>query len=210
MGGRKQPVPDSADGAVDTRERLLQAAVELVGAGGYAGTGVDAIAARAGVAKTAIYWHFGNKHGLLLAALERQQGAWVTELQAAVAEAGTPAERLDRLLAHVRAGVVNQPGARTMVLSLLLEQGGDDEVRKAIRRVFVNMREALGGGFEASMPALPQGAGHRIAHSFVCFADGLLLDFLTDPDEARLDEGLSLLRKHVLATVERELIRAGT
>ncbi len=208
MGGSDRSVPDPADGPVDTRERLLQAAEELVGAGGYAGTGVDAIAARAGVAKTAIYWHFKNKHGLLLAALERQQGAWVSDLQATVAEAGTPAERLDRLLAHVRAGVTNQPGPRTMVLALLLEQGGDDEVRNAIRRVFVNMRAALALGFERSMPALPDGAGDRIAHGFVCFADGLLLDHLTDPDPDRLDAGLGLLRKHVLATIERELLRA--
>ena len=58
-----------------SREALLDAAIELIADGGYTATGVDAIARRSGVVKSALYWHFGSKDGLLIAALERTGAA---------------------------------------------------------------------------------------------------------------------------------------
>jgi len=51
------------------RDRLLTAAADLVYAGGVEATGVDAIAARAGVTKRTLYQHFGSKANLVGAAL---------------------------------------------------------------------------------------------------------------------------------------------
>ena len=67
-----------------SREALLDAAIELIADGGYTATGVDAIARRSGVVKSALYWHFGSKDGLLIAALERTAREWVAEFEAAV------------------------------------------------------------------------------------------------------------------------------
>jgi AcrR family transcriptional regulator len=49
-----------------TRERLLQAAQELIEDGGYAGASVAAIAERAGVAAGTLYRHFDSKEGLFV------------------------------------------------------------------------------------------------------------------------------------------------
>ncbi len=59
-----------------TRERLLAAAAWLFCHMGFQATGVDAIARRAGTAKTSLYKHFGNKDGLIEAVLEREGAAW--------------------------------------------------------------------------------------------------------------------------------------
>ncbi|MGL4415063.1 TetR/AcrR family transcriptional regulator [Roseinatronobacter monicus] len=59
-----------------TRERLLAAASWLFCHTGFQATGVDAIARRAGTAKTSLYKHFGNKDGLIEAVLEREGAAW--------------------------------------------------------------------------------------------------------------------------------------
>jgi AcrR family transcriptional regulator len=50
-----------------TRARLLEAAREEFLATGYRGATLDAIAARAGFTKGALYWHFPNKQALFLA-----------------------------------------------------------------------------------------------------------------------------------------------
>ena len=55
--------------AVETRNKILAAAVELFAAGGMKGTGVDLIAASAGVNKQRIYAYFGSKEKLFIAAL---------------------------------------------------------------------------------------------------------------------------------------------
>ena len=70
----------AAQGAA-SRERILQAALELLGKRGYAATSVSAICERAGVAKTALYWHFGSKEGLLLTLLKRTRTTWIEEIQ---------------------------------------------------------------------------------------------------------------------------------
>lgn len=54
-----------ARGSGKTLQRLFQAAVELISEKGYAGTSVDAIVERAGVAKGTVYYHFKSKAELV-------------------------------------------------------------------------------------------------------------------------------------------------
>src|SRR5438270_12504840 len=53
----------------NAHDSLLDAASELTYARGITGTGVDAIAARAGVTKRTLYQHFGSKDRLVAEAL---------------------------------------------------------------------------------------------------------------------------------------------
>ena len=48
-----------------SREKILAAAIALFSDRGFAGTSVADVCERAGVVKTALYWHFENKEGLL-------------------------------------------------------------------------------------------------------------------------------------------------
>jgi AcrR family transcriptional regulator len=54
-----------------TRERIVAAALEQVGDGGYASAGVHAVAARAGVAVGSVYRHFPSKGDLFAEAFRR-------------------------------------------------------------------------------------------------------------------------------------------
>jgi len=58
------------------RERLLLAASDLFCRYGINATGVDAIVAAAGTAKTTLYKAFGSKEGLIEAVLEREGSTW--------------------------------------------------------------------------------------------------------------------------------------
>ena len=61
-GGRRDPER--------THAAILAAAVDAFAAHGLGGERVDRIAARAGANKRMLYYYFGDKDGLLLAALE--------------------------------------------------------------------------------------------------------------------------------------------
>ena len=67
---------------VDTqlkRDELEVAALQLFTERGYEATSMAMVAAHAGVAPNTLYWYFKNKDDLLVAALNRQVEAWLTE-----------------------------------------------------------------------------------------------------------------------------------
>ncbi|MEW2380804.1 TetR family transcriptional regulator [Micromonospora sp. NPDC047707] len=83
----------------DTRQRLFEAAVELIAEQGYSATTVDDIAARAGVAKGTVYYNFQSKTVLFEELLRHGIGLLTAEFRAAVA--GLPPR--EALAALVRA-----------------------------------------------------------------------------------------------------------
>jgi AcrR family transcriptional regulator len=78
-------------------ERLLQTATDVFYAEGIRATGVDTLAARAGVSKPTLYAQFGSKEGLVAAVLDRRRETRQEQL-AAMLDA-MPATGEDRLLA---------------------------------------------------------------------------------------------------------------
>jgi AcrR family transcriptional regulator len=83
-----------ADG--DARERILAAAYDLFSRQGIQAVGIDAVVARAGIARMTLYRHFKSKDELVLAFLEQREELWTKAwLQAEVEKRATdPGERL--------------------------------------------------------------------------------------------------------------------
>lgn len=77
-----------------TRDRILDAAERLFFVDGIGVTGVDRVAAEAGVAIATLYTHVGSKDGLLAAVLERRLAAWTAQWEAAIDAARSPRARL--------------------------------------------------------------------------------------------------------------------
>jgi AcrR family transcriptional regulator len=65
--------PTKSEGKNSTRERIMRKALSEFSRAGYAGARVERIAARAGVSKGMIYYHFRTKDELFAAVLE---SAW--------------------------------------------------------------------------------------------------------------------------------------
>ncbi len=185
----------TAQGAV-SRERILDAAVELISERGYSATSVDALCRRAGIVKTALYWHFGSKEGLLAAVIERVSSAWIDEIQKSAYQVGEPFERFSRALAGLRAIVEERPHLLRLLLALLLERSGeDDETRAALRAAFQRARRAVVDGIEATTPGLRD--PDLIAHTILSLVQGALLLTLADPAEANLDRLFGELQRTV-------------
>lgn len=92
------PVATQSERRAKTRAAILQAGDELVREGGYAGTTIRDVLARAGVAAGGFYHHFSSKEDLFLAVLEaasprvhaiaeRARASSATTLDQAIAEA---------------------------------------------------------------------------------------------------------------------------
>jgi AcrR family transcriptional regulator len=81
----------------DTRQRLYEAAIELIAGQGFAATTVDDIAHRAGVAKGTVYYNFASKTALFEELLRHGIGLLTDEFRRAVAGLG-PHEALAALV----------------------------------------------------------------------------------------------------------------
>lgn len=80
--------PDSA------RNRLLAAAGVLFYNDGISATGIDAITAKAGVAKMSLYNNFSSKSDLVAAFLDARHAEWLALYAIRLEEARTPKERV--------------------------------------------------------------------------------------------------------------------
>lgn len=77
-----------------TRERILDTAERLFFVDGIGVTGVDRVAAEAGVAIATLYQHVGSKDGLLAAVLERRLAAWTEQWDASIEASRSPRDQL--------------------------------------------------------------------------------------------------------------------
>ncbi|MFM0165006.1 MAG: helix-turn-helix domain-containing protein [Paraburkholderia sp.] len=98
--------------APDTRERILRTASELFYREGTRAVGVDLIVARAGVAKTSLYRHFGTKDDLIEAFLHLEDEDFWRHWDAVAAQhKGAPREELDAQLQWIGERIA-RPGYR--------------------------------------------------------------------------------------------------
>ncbi len=191
-----------------SRERLLEAAVALVAERGVAGTGVDAVCRRAGVVKSALYWHFRNKEGLVAAVVSRVGEAWVEEIRASVYRTGDPYERLDRFVAGVRALLEERPELLRLLLTVTLEGGETGpESRRAVRRVFERSRAAIAEGVEAAL-GRPIPDADLIGHVALGLLEAVALEHFLAPRDTDLDRLFAHLRSVMLREIRSALRRA--
>ena len=86
-----------------TRTKLLATARHAFQHAGYAATSMDDLTASAGLTRGALYHHFGDKQGLLVAVVEQIDGEMDQRLNAVSAQATAPWDALrGRCRAYLR------------------------------------------------------------------------------------------------------------
>jgi AcrR family transcriptional regulator len=186
----------------DTRERLLRAAIGLFSERGFAATGVDAICRRAGVAKTALYWHFDSKQGLLAAVIERVGTRWIEQIRRVVdLEEADPMRRVQRALREWRRILDEEPHLIRLLMVLPLEQADrSPRTREALLRVRERAEAAFSSAVRETLgteiPDLDM-----VAHTLLTLLQGAVLGRIVDRDEKRLDRALEELRRTIVLLV---------
>jgi AcrR family transcriptional regulator len=141
---------------VPTRERLLQAAQELIEEGGYGAASVAAIAERAGVAAGTLYRHFDSKQELFVEVFRAVCAREERAMRAAVSEmaGGNAAQRLERVLGTFAERALRNPRLAWALLAEPVDPLVDAE-RLAYRERYAEViAEGLRAGIEAGeLPA---------------------------------------------------------
>lgn len=153
---RPGPGVPRADVERNQRERLYGATVAVVDAFGYEGMSVGAIAAAAGVSRSALYGYFSGRQACFLATFEALTEQGLETLSRAYAIDGPWDARLAAALDALLALLVAQPAAARVCLLEAYASGSDGaELReRGGRAVEALVREALEQSPErAGMPA---------------------------------------------------------
>jgi AcrR family transcriptional regulator len=136
--------------SASVRETVLDAAYELFNQKGTRSVGVDAIIAKAGVAKATFYHHFPTKDDLIIAFLQRREQLWTREwFEAEVNKRGaTPKERLLAIFDvfdewFQRDDFEGCPFLRTMFETFEAYQPKEDSVAAAARLHLASIRDIV-------------------------------------------------------------------
>lgn len=155
----------------ETRQRILDAAVELFGERGFSGVSVRDIAERAGVKKALVFYHHESKAILLQRALE----PYYVSYRAALGEAeieGSLGERLHHLLdANIDFIEENFATARLVQIELLLASGQDAPIQEGITALYRAIAEVTSGH-------LPREGALATHHLFISFSGMINTYFL--------------------------------
>jgi TetR/AcrR family acrAB operon transcriptional repressor len=170
-----------------THRSLLKAALAVFGERGYSAATLQDVAARAGVTRGAIYWHFGSKAELYAALIEEYstRGAEIT--QGAIAEGGTYSDVLRRVFVRLLIAVEEDADLRAaMELSMYKTEMTDElqhglrQQRQAGRRLLQGIAGAMQQGIDSG-ELRPDVRPEDMAHAFIALQNGAIYLWLADP-----------------------------
>lgn len=173
---RPQAARKKRANGVESRQRILDAAVEIAGERGYEGTSIAAVSAKCGLPASSIYWHFKDKDDLIGAVIERSFDTWLSAVELPGEEAGSPQERLTAMAAGIAASLIDAPDFLRLGLMLALERRPTEPRGRA---VFLQVRETARAKvvevIEELQPGLTPDQVQSLATYAVAGADGLFV-----------------------------------
>jgi TetR/AcrR family transcriptional repressor of nem operon len=185
----------------DTREKLIQAAMELFALQGYATTGLAQIARQAKVLPGSLYYFFPSKEDLLLATLERRLELLQPEvLEPIWQRLADPVERVFGLLQGYRRMLeVTDFQHGCPIGNLVIEVGNTHpNARRLLVRNFDNWLSAIEQCFRAAAPRLPAGTDARQLAVYVLVTmEGAVMRARAFRNFEAYDAAVVQLRDHV-------------
>jgi AcrR family transcriptional regulator len=140
---QKPPRLTRAEQRRRTREKLLESALEVFEARGYAESSLEEIAERAGFTRQAIYSNFSGKGDLLLEIVEQRFRAHIARIEAIVAE-GTSAKRKATDIGAVFSEYLSQEDAWERLFQEFCSVASRDEaIGERFRKCFRDRKIAL-------------------------------------------------------------------
>ncbi|WP_427917524.1 TetR/AcrR family transcriptional regulator [Streptomyces sp. cg40] len=196
---------------VESRQRILDATVEIAGERGYEGTSIAAVSAKCGLPASSIYWHFKDKDDLIAAVIERSFETWLAAVDLPGEETGTPLERVTALAARVARSLMDAPDFLRLGLMLALERRPTEprgrtvflQVRDVARRRVVEMIESL-------LPELDEESVRTLAVYTVAGVDGLFVQREVEGDAVDLVALFELHAGSVFEVAARMAAKAGS
>ncbi len=158
------------------RERILEAAIEVMKADGYAGLTIAKVAARAGESKPLVTYHYGSKQGLVQAAGRTIAELITDEVLAAV----EGAETVETVVKGVATGVERVLDRDERVARLYFDLAAvsvvDPEIRRTIAAVNEQWRVVLMRLLNEASDGLPPARARVLTVMVIAGMQGLTLE----------------------------------
>lgn len=166
---------------------LARSAFELFADSGFANVNLDQIAARAGVTKGSLYWHYKNKKELILAACDHYYRQWQTDVEHVIARGDTPQDRLRAALVFSVDSCVIDTRNRLFTTGIFMLMQEDDDVRASWSRFYDAVRTFYVGLVESAQRegGLSKGDARRDVDLMLEAMEGLKLRAGFEPHIAR-------------------------
>ena len=155
--------------------------------------------------RTAIYWHFSAKEGLVVPVIERVAADWIEEIESAVYREGDPLARLERFVDGLRSLVLERPHLVRLLLAVALERADQDPAtREALRAIFDRARAAIVSGVEDSLGA-SWNESSLVARTALAFVSHAVAHQLIDPRPGEVEAIFAELRTAILLMIGARL-----
>jgi AcrR family transcriptional regulator len=167
-----------------TKTALLEAAKQLIGERGYAGTSVRDLAAASGANLGAVNYHFGSRENLLNEAMLEFFQEWAG--RSAEVDVDPTAEPLRQLAERSRPmvdGIAAAQPAFVMALEALLQARRSPELHRRLVEHYAELRRQATEGMAATKRGseLPPRFLEVAASYMIAVVDGLQVQALLDP-----------------------------
>lgn len=181
----------------ETRDRLIQAARDLIFRRGYANVGVQELCERAGVKKGSFYHFFPSKRDLTLAALEQHWQTYRAGIEQYVTAPMSPFERVQFLFKSLHdqyrfIAETGEPLTGCAFGTLSMEVSAHDTVlREALERVFREWASLFASVFRDAVIAgeLPDTTDTALAATtLLAYLEGVLLMVKTSQNPNLLEQ----------------------
>ena len=190
-----------------TRQRIVEAAMELFWLKGYGSTSIADILSRSQVNSGSLYYFFPGKQDLLVAVLEAyRDGIGPMLLEPSWAGVDDPVERVFALLNSYRRSLVQTDctyGCPIGSLALELHEP-DEPVRQLLAANFRAWTDAVQEQFRAAGAFPAHTDLTALAELALSVMEGGVMQARTFRDVAHFDRAIAQFRTHVDTLIERE------
>src|SRR5438132_1191502 len=180
---------------ISHRDQLLEGAIRCLRTKGYARTTARDIAGAADGNLASIGYHFGSKEALLNEAIMRACEEWTTRLGEAAFASGSDSP-LDQMGASWVAMLDSFEELRPILVGLVEAVGQSAwsaDLRRALAAHYKTSRQQVAAMVRASLGDEAEDArteAHVVASFLIAVCDGLVLQWLLDPDATPTGEEL--------------------
>ena len=181
---------------------ILSAAVELIAAGGVGSASIKTLCERAGVTPPAIYYHYGNKDGLVGAVVEDAARRWFDGLVVAVRARRTITEQVRAAVEIWRQEILDPQSPIKLLLRIQLERAQlTPALRESLTTVMNHGRDVIAEALHTG--AAPLRDPKDLAQTIIALVQGAALQHDLDGDDTALRRRLAKIGDTIVLLIEQ-------
>ncbi|MDD3718640.1 MAG: TetR/AcrR family transcriptional regulator [Actinomycetota bacterium] len=201
MARRENPVKELR------QKQIKEAALRLFSERGFHNTTISQISQAADLGKGTIYWYWKSKEELAFSLVEDMLRDFAMLIEAARKEAGTVAERFEKLVEEVAELYYRETEYLRLLWKFRVDRSYifNEDYTEKVTSYYVRMRQALEDMLEQGMTRgeFREMNAKRMAFILLGIVEGLELEWLENEEELSMREALAEVMSIVVASISR-------